>query len=95
MKEYQANGKPKHRKERTINSDYDIISQFQSEFRGFAQYYLLEYNAHKLSGFKRSLELSLAYTLANKHKTTGTKSSRNTAHIAKLKMENTKCFRLK
>jgi hypothetical protein len=70
MKEYQANGKPKHRKERTINSDYDIISQFQSEFRGFAQYYLLEYNAHKLSGFKRTLELSLAYTLANKHKTT-------------------------
>jgi group II intron reverse transcriptase/maturase len=70
MKDYKAKGKPKQRKERTINSDYDIISQFQAEFRGFAQYYLLAYNAHKLSGLKRTLELSLAYTLANKHKTT-------------------------
>lgn len=69
-KEYMSNGRAIHRKERTINEDYDIISQYQSEFRGFVQYYLLAYNAHRLAELKRTMELSLAYTLANKHKTT-------------------------
>lgn len=70
VKEYTARGKIMHRTERTVNSDYDIISQYQSEFRGFAQYYLLAYNAHRLSKVKKVMELSLAKTLANKHKTT-------------------------
>ncbi|TGE34794.1 maturase [Desulfosporosinus fructosivorans] len=69
-REYKQKGKPIHRKERTINSDFDIIAQYQSEFRGFAQYYLLAYNAHQLHGLKRTMELSLARTLANKFKTT-------------------------
>jgi RNase P subunit RPR2 len=67
---YKNGGKPTHRKERTINSDFDIIAQYQSELRGFAQYYLLAYNAHQLHGLKRTMELSLARTLANKYKTT-------------------------
>ena len=69
-RQYKKSGKPIHRKERTINSDFDIITQYQSEFRGFAQYYLLAYNAHQLHGLKRTMELSLAHTLANKFKTT-------------------------
>lgn len=69
-KGYKKNGKPVHRKERTLNSDFDIIAQYQSEFRGFAQYYLLAYNAHQLHRLKRTMELSLARTLANKYKTT-------------------------
>ena len=67
---YKKSGKPIHRKERTINSDFDIIAQYQSEFRGFSQYYLLAYNAHQLHRLKRTMELSLARTLANKYKTT-------------------------
>jgi group II intron reverse transcriptase/maturase len=67
---YKKGGKPTRRKERTINSDYDIIVQYQSEFRGFAQYYLLAYNAHQMHGLKRTMELSLAQNLANKFKTT-------------------------
>lgn len=67
---FKKGGKATHRKERTINSDFDIIAQYQSEFRGFAQYYLLAYNAHQLHGLKRTMELSLARTLANKFKTT-------------------------
>ena len=70
MAEYMRSGKPIHRKERTVNSDYDIIAQYQAEFRGFAQYYLLAYNAHRLSLLKRTMELSLAKTLASKYKTT-------------------------
>jgi hypothetical protein len=70
MNEYMAKGEPVQKAERTINSDYDIISQYQSEFRGFTQYYLLAYNAHQLHIVKRVMELSLAKTLANKHKST-------------------------
>ena len=70
MSEYMAKGKPIHKKERTINSDYDIISQYQSELRGFVQYYLPAYNAHQMSKVKRMMEISLAKTLANKYKTT-------------------------
>lgn len=70
MAEYMRGGRPIHKKERSVNSDYDIVAQYQAEFRGFAQYYLLAYNAHKLGLLKRTMELSLAMTLANKHKTT-------------------------
>lgn len=72
-KQYKKGGKPTHRKERTINSDFDIIAQYQSEFRGFAQYYLLAYNVHQLHSLKRTMELSLARTLANKFKTTASR----------------------
>lgn len=69
MSEYMAKGEPIQRAERMTNSDYDIISQYQAELRGFAQYYLLAYNAHQMHKVKRVMELSLAKTLANKHKT--------------------------
>jgi len=68
--EYMARGKPIHRKERTNNTDYDIVSQYQSELRGFVQYYLPAYNAHQMHDVKRTMEISLAKTLASKHKTT-------------------------
>jgi group II intron reverse transcriptase/maturase len=73
MSKYKAKGKPTHRAEYTIHSDFDIVSQFQSEFRGFAQFYLHAYNAHQMSVVKRTMELSLAKTLAWKHKTTSNK----------------------
>jgi len=95
MKEYMAKGKPKYRKERTTNSDYDIISQYQSEFRGFAQYYLLAYNAHKLSKLKRIMELSLAYTLANKHKTTANKVFKKYGAYRKIKDGEYKVLQVK
>lgn len=57
-------------RELTPNSNKTFRAQYQSGFRGFAQYYLLAYNAHQLHGLKRTMELSLARTLANKYKTT-------------------------
>jgi len=38
MSRYMAKGKPCHRAEIAFNSDYDIIRQYQTEFRGFVQY---------------------------------------------------------
>jgi len=68
MSRYMANGKPCHRAEIAFNSDYDIIRQYQTEFRGFVQYYTHAYNAHQMRVVKRTMELSLVKTLANKHK---------------------------
>jgi group II intron reverse transcriptase/maturase len=67
---YMRNGKPIHLPERSTNSDYSIVSQYQSEYRGLVQYYRMAYNLSILSHLKYTMEISLVKTLANKHKTT-------------------------
>jgi hypothetical protein len=63
---YQQNGKPTHRKERTDETVYSIISQYQQEFRGFAEYYQLAVNRYQLNRLKWVMERSLVSTLAHK-----------------------------
>jgi group II intron reverse transcriptase/maturase len=65
---YMHHGKPIRRTERTIDSDYSIMAQFQSEFRGVAQYYQLAYNRHRLGLLKYVMERSLTKTLARKYR---------------------------
>jgi group II intron reverse transcriptase/maturase len=67
---YMENGKPRHRKELTNDSDYTIIATYQAEFRGIVEYYRMAYNLRKLDKLKWVMETSLVKTLANKHKTT-------------------------
>ena len=59
-------GKPVHRKERTDDTVYSIITQFQQEFRGFAEYYQLAVNRYQLNRLKWVMERSLVSTLAHK-----------------------------
>lgn len=69
-KRYSLRGKPIHRKELTENSDFDIVTLYQQEYRGIIQYYTLAHNVvwfHKLHWVMRG---SLSKTLANKHKMT-------------------------
>jgi group II intron reverse transcriptase/maturase len=63
---YQKHGKPVHRKERTDDTVYSIITQFQQEFRGFAEYYQLAVNRYQLNRLKWVMERSLVSTLAHK-----------------------------
>jgi len=63
---YQKDGKPTHRKERTDDTVYSIISQYQQEFRGFAEYYQLAVNRSQLNRLKWVMERSLVATLAHK-----------------------------
>jgi Type II intron maturase len=63
---YQKNGKPTHRKERTDDTVYSIISQYQQEFRGFAEYYQLAVNRYQLNRLKWVMERSLVAILAHK-----------------------------
>ncbi|WP_323855864.1 group II intron reverse transcriptase/maturase [Xenorhabdus koppenhoeferi] len=69
-RKYMRNGKPSHRPERLYNDDYSIVAQYQAEYRGFVQYYLMGFNAHRLWNVHRVMRKSLLGTLANKHRTT-------------------------
>lgn len=67
---YQKHNKPIHRKELTNNTAYSIVAQYQSEFRGFVEYYQLANDLYRLNSLKWIMEQSLAKTLATKLKIT-------------------------
>jgi group II intron reverse transcriptase/maturase len=65
-KPYLHHGKPIRRTERTVDTDFSIVTQFQAEFRGVAEYYRLAFNHHRLGRLKYVMERSLTKTLARK-----------------------------
>ncbi len=65
---YKRRGKAFHRAELLNESDYSIMSIYQSEYRGIVNYYRLAYNLHTLQQLKWTMEQSLTKTLAHKHK---------------------------
>src|SRR5437879_210414 len=68
-KKYMKRGKPAQRAELLAESDYDIVSRYQAEYRGLVQYYLLAHNVSWLWRLHWVMRGSLLRTLANKHKT--------------------------
>ena len=54
--------------QRTPDSPYSIVAQYQTEYRGVVQYYRLAYNLHQLSRLKWVMQKSLLQTLAKKLK---------------------------
>jgi hypothetical protein len=68
-KDYRRNGRPVHRAERMQESDYTIVTMYQLEYRGLANYYRLAYNMTKLNKLRWVMENSLWKTLAAKHQT--------------------------
>ena len=66
---YKRRGKVMHRPELTVHSDYEIVTQYQSQLRGYVQYFALAQNRVCLHLVKYVMETSLLKTLANKHKT--------------------------
>lgn len=65
-KPYLHRGRPIRRTERTVNSDFSILAQYQAEFRGIAGYYQLAFNLHRLHKLKYVMQRSLVKTLARK-----------------------------
>jgi group II intron reverse transcriptase/maturase len=65
---YLHRGKPVRRTERTVDTDFSIVAQFQSEFRGVAEYYRLAFNRHRPGRLKYVMERSLTKTLARKYR---------------------------
>jgi hypothetical protein len=66
---YLHHGKPIRRTERIVDTDFSIVTQFQAEFRGVAEYYRLAFNRHRLGRLKYVMERSLTKTLARKYRT--------------------------
>jgi hypothetical protein len=65
---YMRRGKPYHLMQRTNDSVYSIIAQYQTEYRGVVQYYRLAYNMHQLGRLKWVMQQSLVRTLSKKLK---------------------------
>lgn len=67
--DYSCKEKPISKPERMHDSDYSIVTQYQQEYRGLVQYYLLAYDVRKLGKLHYVMKSSLLQTLANKHRT--------------------------
>ena len=65
---YMRHGKPLHMAARINDADYSIVVHYQAEYRGFVNYYLMAFNVHRLWNVHRVMQLSLAKTLADKHR---------------------------
>lgn len=67
---YLRNGKPMPTPELLHGSDYEAVQRYQSEYRGYVEFYALAQNIAWLNHLKYTMETSLLKTLANKHKST-------------------------
>jgi group II intron reverse transcriptase/maturase len=63
---YLKGEKPVHRPALLHNAVYDIVVQYQAEYRGLVQYYQLAYNRHRFNRLRWVMEQSLTKTLASK-----------------------------
>ena len=67
-KPYMRRGKPAAIPARTHDPDFRIVTRYQEEFRGLAEYYQLAYNRHRLGLLRWIMERSLTKTLGHKNK---------------------------
>lgn len=67
---YTRHGKPMHRPELMVDTDFSIVAHYQQVYRGIVQYYLLAQNVSWFSRLHWVMQTSLVKTLAGKHKTT-------------------------
>jgi group II intron reverse transcriptase/maturase len=73
---YMRKGKPAQRPQMLHDSDYTIVSRYQAEYRGLAQYYLLAQNVSRLGKLHWVMQTSLLKTLAGKHRSSVQKMAR-------------------
>src|SRR5262249_16009845 len=76
---YKRAGKPRHRSELILHSDFAIIARYQAEYRGYVQYYALAQNLHELTTLHWVMKTSLLKTLANKYRSTVRKMAKRYA----------------
>src|SRR5207244_7245647 len=69
-KRYTRDGKVTHRTELMNDSEYDIITRYQWEYRGLVEYYGMAYNLDQLNYLRYTMETSLLKTIAGKNRTT-------------------------
>jgi len=75
-KRYMRDEKVRHRPELRNDSEYDIITRYQGEYRGLVNYYGLAHNLARLSHVRWTMETSLLKTLASKKQTSVKKETK-------------------
>jgi hypothetical protein len=73
---YMRQGKPAQRALLMHDSDYSIVSKYQSEYRGIVEYYLLAHNVGWFNKLHWIAQTSLLKTLAGKHRSSVTKMAK-------------------
>ena len=73
---YRKNGKPLCRSELEHESDFQIVTTYGAEYRGYVQYYAFTRNRFWLHSLEWAMAQSLSHTLAHKHRTTARKMAR-------------------
>ena len=71
-----------------------LSTRYQSEYRGVVQYYLLAYNVHHFGRLHMVMEMSLAKTLAAKHKSTAWKMRRKCKSVVATEHGPRVCLRV-
>ena len=85
MRRYTRHGKPMHRREMAHGSLPEIIRHFDSELRGYYNYYRLASDvSHRLNHLKFIMQCSLSRTIANKMKLTRAKVYKRYGIIGKV-----------
>ena len=93
-KRYLRDGKPIHRPELLNDSEYDIISLYQGEYRGLVNYYGLAQNFAQLGYLRWTMETSLLKTLASKNKTTVAQEAKRLNSTVQTPEGPRKCLKL-
>ena len=91
---YMKNGKPIHRPELINDDNFTIVNIYQSEYRGYVQYYSLAQNIAWLQKLQWVMGSSLMKTLAYKHKTSVAKISAKYYKTVKLPHGLRKCVEI-
>jgi len=79
---YMRGGKPIHRPELEEDSDFSIVAAYQSEYRGYVEFYALAQNIGWLNKLRWVMEVSLLKTLAGKYRTGVAKMARRYRAVA-------------
>ena len=87
-------GKPVHRPELTVESDYTITKLYQAEYRGIVQYYMLAQNVSWFWKLHWVMQTSLLKTLANRHRTSVGKMIRKYVATRKTPEHTYKCIKV-
>ena len=93
-KRYLRDGKAHHRTELMHDSEYDIITRYQAEYRGLVQYYTLAQNRSRLGYVGFTMETSLLKTLARKGRTTLAKTRKRLKSTTQSPHGPRKCLKL-
>lgn len=92
---YMWGSKPIHRAELEEDSDFSIVAAYQSEYRGYVEFYALAQNIGWLNKLRWVMEVSLLKTLAGKYRTSVAKMARRYRAVALTEVGPRSCLEVR